>query len=113
MKTNGLKGFTLIELLVVISIIALLVGLLLPALGGARDAARSAACLSNLRQAGVAANSYSSSYRDWIAGPNTSGWEMNNASFSAYTNDPSQPTQNMDWISPTLGEALGIFGPRA
>ena len=61
-RTRGVAAFTLIELLVVISIIALLIGLLLPTLGAARSTARLAACLSNLRQVGVATHGYATEY---------------------------------------------------
>ncbi|BAM03761.1 prepilin-type N-terminal cleavage/methylation domain-containing protein [Phycisphaera mikurensis] len=52
------RGFTLAELLVVLAVVALLVGLLLPALQRARDVAEGVACLSNTRQLGIALNGY-------------------------------------------------------
>ena len=61
------RAFTLIELLVVISIIALLVGILLPALGAARRTARSAICLTNQRQIMTAQHSYAADNKDVFA----------------------------------------------
>jgi prepilin-type N-terminal cleavage/methylation domain-containing protein/prepilin-type processing-associated H-X9-DG protein len=124
MRTN--KAFTLIELLVVIAIIALLLSILLPSLGKAKDHARAIVCSSHLKQIGVAANTYAESNDqqiprsevadtaiDWsVPEPWTCNWQI---CFSPYLaggegfrgywgvgayNCPSYPdkTQTMDYI---------------
>jgi len=111
----GLRhGFTLIELLVVISIIALLIGILLPVLGSAREAARAAGCMAHIRAASQGLVTYVTDYDGYMAGPNTSGAALgpapgrSAADRLAATQGASAPAQNHDWISPTLGESLGL-----
>jgi prepilin-type N-terminal cleavage/methylation domain-containing protein/prepilin-type processing-associated H-X9-DG protein len=66
-------GFTLVELLVVIAIIGVLVALLLPAIQAAREAARRANCVSNLKQFGIALQSYHDQLKTFPAGA-TNNW---------------------------------------
>lgn len=61
------NGFTLMELLVVIGLIALLIGILLPALGASREASRQSACASNVRQLQIANDLYASDFADAYA----------------------------------------------
>jgi len=63
---KGRSYFTLIELLVVISVIAILVSLLLPALNSARRKAKSINCVSHLKQLGVIFLNYSADYSGWV-----------------------------------------------
>ncbi|MBX3733643.1 MAG: prepilin-type N-terminal cleavage/methylation domain-containing protein [Verrucomicrobiae bacterium] len=63
---RGFAGFTLIELLVAVAILAILAGLMLPALAGARERARRAACLNNVRQFTLAALVYAGDHQQTL-----------------------------------------------
>lgn len=75
-RSQSCHGFTLLELLVVVAIIALLVGILLPSLSGARKQARAAACMSNLRQFGMAMRYYQQANRDYLPGEGLSDGDL-------------------------------------
>src|SRR5437763_12192283 len=98
------KAFTLVELLVVIGIIALLISILLPALGKAREAARTVACASNARQVALAMRLFAQEHRGYRPALSDKAW--------AYQNDPTRsiwvyrsgtnPPVLLDWASSLL-----------
>jgi len=78
------RGFTLIELLVVIAIIAILAAILFPVFARAREAARKATCLSNLKQIALAALMYAQDYDEVLPAASCTGWMS-----SAHPIDPA------------------------
>jgi prepilin-type N-terminal cleavage/methylation domain-containing protein/prepilin-type processing-associated H-X9-DG protein len=74
MSPRRRRAFTLVELLTVLFIVALLMAVLLPALSKAREQAKATACLSNLRQLGVALTAYQNAYRNEFPADAHSGW---------------------------------------
>ncbi len=104
MHAETQRGFTLIELLVVVAIIAMLAGMLLPALAGAKTSGQKAACLSNLRQIGMALHAYSHEYDGSIPyGPKAPPF----ASPASFYNSTGAPTSLLSlWGGAPVGLGL-------
>jgi prepilin-type N-terminal cleavage/methylation domain-containing protein/prepilin-type processing-associated H-X9-DG protein len=115
MRSPGNRAaFTLIELLVVIAIIAILISILLPALGQAREAARSIACAANERSILQGQEFYMNAHKDYFAGCNTSGLLLQIGAQNVLGDrTPDTPVQDYDWMSPTLGDSAGFSANRA
>jgi len=101
-------GFTLIELLVVIAIIALLIGILLPALGEVRRVTRETICRSNLSQLGKAASSYATEFDDRIF-----SFTWNNQEGHSDFSDLEAQRRNGDGTQPASAQAIDIINRRA
>ena len=130
-STRSTGGFTLVELLVVVSIIALLLAMLLPALGAARVLAKDVVCMTNTRQQAMATRAYTNDFQGFLPAfrihpdsgdwPKPNPWNDMRSQWNIYVwdvlreyipadHDLVSGKQRQTWICPTYTPPAGLTG---
>ena len=106
LRASRTRGFTLVELLVVIGIIALLIGILLPALNKAREASKAATCLSNLRQINTAFVLFANEHKGFLPQIGSAG-----TGSETFTINGTPTSMSVRWFGGLYGSPQKFHGP--